>query len=535
MQVDRITEDLVRQALKKMKGNKADALFEMQSDCLINGPPQLVTHLTNILKTFVIHGSIPFFILVCTLLPLVKDNLGDITSSDNYRAIASGSLLLKLLDLVILLLEGEKLECDPLQFGFQAKSGTVMCMWTATAVIDFFNKKGSTVYGCAMDLSKAFDMVEWKELFGSLQQRGVDSIFLRVLLFMYRNQQCDVKWNSSYSHRFPVKNGVRQGAVSSPILFSVYINDLIVELREAGLGCHLGGLFVGCLGYADDLLLLSGSRGGLQSMVNMCDRFTRRKNLKFSTNPDPNKSKTKCIIFSKKSKDQKDVAPIILNGDPLPWVKQLKHLGNILQCDNSMKIDCTVKRGNFIGKMNSLLQEFSYVDPAVKIKIFNIFATSFYGSGLWDLYSNEVDRIFKSWNVSVRIAFDIPFTSHRYLIEPLSGSPHPKTMLSSRFMKFKDSLCSSSKMEVSLLANLASNDNRTVMGKTLAKLKRELGCQVLTTGVVKKNMEYFPIPDEERWRIGFMEELLDVKSNDREIENFSNIDVQNMIAALCTS
>ena len=204
---------------------------------------------------------------------------------------------------------------------------------------------------------------------------------------MYRNQQCDVKWNSSYSHRFPVKNGVRQGAVSSPILFSVYINDLIVELREAGLGCHLGGLFVGCLGYADDLLLLSGSRGGLQSMVNMCDRFTRRKNLKFSTNPDPNKSKTKCIIFSKKSKDQKDVAPIILNGDPLPWVKKLKHLGNILPSDNSMKIDCTVKRGNFIGKMNSLLQEFSYVDPAVKIKIFNIFATSFYGSGLWDLYT----------------------------------------------------------------------------------------------------------------------------------------------------
>ena len=430
VQVDRITEDLVRQALKRMKGNKGDALFEKQSDCLINGPPQLVAHLTNILKAFVTHGSIPYFILVCTLLPLVKDNLGDITSSDNYRAIASGSLLLKLLDLVILLLEGDKLECDPLQFGFQAKSGTVMCTWTATAVIDFFNRKGSVVYGCAMDLSKAFDMVEWKELFGSLQHRDVDPIFLRVLVFMYRNQQCDVKWNSSYSHRFPVRNGVRQGAVSSPILFSVYINDLIVQLREAGLGCHLGGLFVGCLGYADDLLLLSGSRSGLQSMVNMCDRFTKMKNLKFSTNVDPSKSKTKCIVFSKKRKEQLGVAPVMLNGDPLPWVRQVKHLGNVLQCDNSMKIDCTLKRGKFIGKMNSLLQEFNYVDPSVKIKIFNIFATSFYGSGLWDLYSNEVDRIYKSWNVSVRFAFDVPRTTHRYMIEPMSGSPHPKTMLS---------------------------------------------------------------------------------------------------------
>ena len=58
------------------------------------------------------------FILVCSLLPLLKDNLGDITSSDNYRAIAAGSQLLKLLDIVILILEGDKLKCDKLQFGF---------------------------------------------------------------------------------------------------------------------------------------------------------------------------------------------------------------------------------------------------------------------------------------------------------------------------------------------------------------------------------------------------------------------------------
>ena len=83
------------------------------------------------------------------------------------------------------------------------------------------------------------------------------------------------------------------------------------------------------------------------------------KNLKFSTDPDPVKSKTKCIIFSKKSKDLRNVAPVLLNGDPLPWVQQVKHLGNVMQCDNSMKIDCTLKRGKFIGKINSLLNEFS--------------------------------------------------------------------------------------------------------------------------------------------------------------------------------
>ena len=96
-----------------------------------------------------------------------------------------------------------------------------MCTWTATDVMEHYNRNGSVVYGCAKDLSKAFEMVEWVKLFTILQEKKVSPVFLRVLLLIYRNQYCDVKWNSSYSHRFPVLNGVRQGAVSSPLLFSV--------------------------------------------------------------------------------------------------------------------------------------------------------------------------------------------------------------------------------------------------------------------------------------------------------------------------
>ena len=116
--INKINEDVVKKALKTMKSGKSDAIFDFQSDCLTSGPDELVSHLTNVLRTFVSHGIVPYFILVCTLLPLVKDKLADITSSDNYRAIASGSLVLKLLDIVILILEGDKLQCDQLQFGF---------------------------------------------------------------------------------------------------------------------------------------------------------------------------------------------------------------------------------------------------------------------------------------------------------------------------------------------------------------------------------------------------------------------------------
>ena len=133
-------------------------------------------------------------------------------------------------------------------------------------------------------------------------------------LFIYKNQFCDVKWNSSYSHRFSVANGVRQGAVSSPLLFSVYIDELLVKLRGSGLGCWVDHCFFGCLGYADDLLLLSSSRSGLQAMVTMCQKFAKMKHLKISTSVHQDKYKIhKFIIFSPCG-----VAPVLLNSNPLP-------------------------------------------------------------------------------------------------------------------------------------------------------------------------------------------------------------------------
>ena len=85
------------------------------------------------------------------------------------------------------------------------------------------------------------------ENYVSLREKGVHPIYLRLLLFIYKNQQCNVKWAGRYSYNFSVSNGVRQGGVSSAILFSVYINDLFVILRKEGLGCHIHGLFLGIL------------------------------------------------------------------------------------------------------------------------------------------------------------------------------------------------------------------------------------------------------------------------------------------------
>ena len=226
-------------------------------------------------------------------------------------------------------------------------------------------------------------------------------------------------------------------------------------LRRLLIGCHVAGVFYGCLVYADDVFLLAPSREGLQVLVTESEKFATKRNLKFSTHPIPAKSKTKCIIFSKRNIKIDQISPILLNNSPLPYVEKLLHLGNWLQCDNSMKIDCSVKRAKFIGKVNSLYQEFHFSTPEGKSKLVDKFCCTFYGSCLWNFYNRECDKLFKSYNVAMRIGFSIPRNSHRYFIEELTDSYHPKVLLSSRFIKFQESVLKCSKPSVRLLGHLS--------------------------------------------------------------------------------
>ena len=65
---------------------------------------------------------------------------------------------------------------------------------------------------------------------------------------------------------FQATNGVKQGSIISPILFTVYVDELIARLQASGLGCNIGRSYIGVLGYADDLTLLSPSSSSSSSI-----------------------------------------------------------------------------------------------------------------------------------------------------------------------------------------------------------------------------------------------------------------------------
>ena len=110
----------------------------------------------------------------------MKEKLGDIESSDNYRSIALSSVILKIYDWIVMALFGNSLGLDDLQFSYQKNCSTTMCTWLVVESVSYYNRNGSDVYSCFMDIKKAFVMVKHGTLFRKLIGRKLPSIFLRL-------------------------------------------------------------------------------------------------------------------------------------------------------------------------------------------------------------------------------------------------------------------------------------------------------------------------------------------------------------------
>ena len=137
--VDKVNPILIKEAIEKMKRGKSDVTYDFGSDGFLNASDVLASPISFLFKAFLVHGYIPTFLLICSLVPLVKDKLGDLSNSDNYRAIAISSLFLKIFDWMIILLYSDQIKTSDLQFGFQEKSSTTMCSWMLTEVISYYN------------------------------------------------------------------------------------------------------------------------------------------------------------------------------------------------------------------------------------------------------------------------------------------------------------------------------------------------------------------------------------------------------------
>ena len=102
---------------------------------------------------------------------------------------------------------------------------------------------------------------------------------------------------------------------------------------------------------------------------------------------------------------------------------------------------------------------------------------------------------------------------------------------------FVKSLTTSNKCAVRYLSALCQDDRRTLLGRTLCKIGLDCGVAPsdLSANLVKSSLQYFPVPDDQQWRVPLLLELLDARSDKMTIENLTSNQISDIIDNICTS
>jgi len=146
-----------------------------------------------------------------------------------------------------------------------------------------------------LDASKAFDRLHYCKLFKILIKRGLPTHIIGLLINLYTNNFVRVSWNGVMSSYFTAVNGVKQGGVLSPVLFCLYIDDLLLSLSRSGVGCYVGSHFAGALAYADDIVLIAPTATTMPKLLGICGNYATEYCITFTA------AKSKClVVLSKK-------------------------------------------------------------------------------------------------------------------------------------------------------------------------------------------------------------------------------------------
>ena len=375
-----------------MKGNKHDGNVGHYSDHVIQGTRKLHVYLSLLFTTILSHGFPPQGMCISTLVPIPKNQRKSLHNSNNYRAIALSSILGKLIDRIILSKYQNQFVTSDYQYGFKKGHSTVHCTFVVNEIIQYYNNNNSDVYSVLLDASRAFDRVNYLKMFKLLLKRNLCPCICKFLINLYTSQTIRVKWGDVITTQVLASNGVTQGGVLSPILFIVYMDELLVALSNSGVGCHIGNTFCGSFGYADDVIILCPTIHSIRKMLSICEEFAYQFDVSF------NSDKSKLLVFTKRRCVSHNNPPLqlqFMNGYIMESQNE-KHLGNIIghQCKQTV-IDSGVNE--FYIKVNQVLSLFSNASPQVRYKLFQTHCMSLYGSQLWDYEHKNTNKCCIAW------------------------------------------------------------------------------------------------------------------------------------------
>ena len=294
---------------------------------------------------------------------------------------------------------------------------------TIDRIIDDLDK-GETPINIYLDLSKAFDTLNHDILISKLQYYGIKGSELNLLKQYLSNRKQYVSYENTNSAVSNISTGVPQGSILGPLLFLIYINDMVNASDAFQL-----------IMYADDSNLSSTLKS-----------FGREKNSHINSELDKisewlkvnelslNIKKTKFMVFYMPQK-RIIIPKLRIEGTQIECVDNFNYLGIILNEHLKWKshIDkIAIKVSRSIGIMNRLK---SYIPQDILLTIYNTLILPHYNYGLL-CWGYESSRMFKLQKKAMRIIGKTKYNSHSEPIFKQFGILKIEDMLKLKQLKY---------------------------------------------------------------------------------------------------
>ena len=382
-------------ALRKLKNGKSPGFDEIPNEIL--KCDRFKTVLLKLFNVCLSIGSIPDIWLKAVICPIPKSKTKDPLVPHNYRGISLISNLSKLFSSILnarldKFVEARSLLADE-QNGFRSDRSCVDHIFSLSVLIRNRLRMKQNLFCAFIDLEKAFDRIDRRLLFYRLLKCGINGNLYNVIKAMYSDTVSSVRVNNNLTEWFHINCGVRQGDILSPLLFNIYINDLLLALKKLDSGVVCGNTKICCLLYADDLVLIAENENCLQKLLNVmyswCDEWKLKVNL----------SKSNVVHFRPKQWRRSD-RRFMYGNDEMVYTNVYKYLGVLLdenlnfdQCCQSLSDAGFRSLGGVIGK-SKCHKDFGY-NTYTKLYDSCVSPVTEYASAVWGFKQCEaIDKVF---------------------------------------------------------------------------------------------------------------------------------------------